>query len=545
MFELAFDPRKGGKAMPDSVRIIEAGLKSRDSKLSAACNACRNGDLRLMIEKRFIDARRNKLKIIYRFDFADDKTYRERQDSIMDSAFPHKEYFSEHTDENPRPVVVGAGPAGLFAALILARYGLRPIVIERGPEMKKRIADCENYMNGTARLKPDSNIQFGEGGAGTFSDGKLYSGVSSGLKSFVNLMFVSHGAPSDIMYDAHPHVGTDKIRDVVVNIRKDIVSLGGEFLFETLFQGYKKDKNGLSYITVQDINGSRELKCSGMILAIGHAGRDTFKALERLGIAMEPKPFSVGVRIEHLRQDIDIAQYGIDTNDTPDLMAANYKLACETKTGRRLYTFCMCPGGTVVPSQTAEGTVCTNGMSVRLRDGANSNSAILVPVDSKDYGEGTLDGMYYQEELEKLAFKAGGGDGFAPAARYGDLVQGKVTTEFGKVKPSYRPGVRPADLKQVFTDNILETIVDGVSQMGRKIKGFDSPDAVLTAVETRSSSPVRILRDRETYQSINVPGIFPCGEGAGYAGGIMSSAIDGINCANALALTLIKDTKRL
>ena len=545
MFELAFDPRKGGKAMPDSVRIIEAGLKSRDRKLSAACNACRNGDLRLMIEKRFIDARRNKLKIIYRFDFADDKTYREKHDSIMDSAFPHKEYFSEHTDENPRPVVVGAGPAGLVAALILARYGLRPIVIERGPEMKKRIADCENYMNGKARLKPDSNIQFGEGGAGTFSDGKLYSGVSSGLKSFLNLMFVSHGAPSDIMYDAHPHVGTDKIRDVVVNIRKDIVSLGGEFLFETLFQGYKKDKNGLSYITVQDINGSREFKCSGMILAIGHAGRDTFKALERLGIAMEPKPFSVGVRIEHLRQDIDIAQYGIDTNDTPDLMAANYKLACETKTGRRLYTFCMCPGGTVVPSQTAEGTVCTNGMSVRLRDGANSNSAILVPVDSKDYGEGTLDGMYYQEELEKLAFKAGGGDGFAPAARYGDLAQGKVTTEFGKVKPSYRPGVRPADLKQVFTDSILETIVDGVSQMGRKIKGFDSPDAVLTAVETRSSSPVRILRDRETYQSINVPGIFPCGEGAGYAGGIMSSAIDGINCANALALTLIKDTKRL
>lgn len=545
MFELSFDPRKGGKILPDSVRIIEAGLKSKDKKLAAACNACRNGELRLMIEKRFIDARRNKLKIIYRFDFADEDTFREKQDSIMDAAFPHKEYFSEHADENPRPVVVGAGPAGLFAALILARYGLRPIVIERGPEMKKRIADCENYMNGTARLKPDSNIQFGEGGAGTFSDGKLYSGVSSGLKSFVNLMFVSHGAPSDIMYDAHPHVGTDKIRDVVVNIRKDIVSLGGEFLFETLFQGYKKDKNGLSYITVQDKNGSREIKCSGMILAIGHAGRDTFRALERLGIAMEPKPFSVGVRIEHLRQDIDIAQYGIDTNDTPDLMAANYKLACDTKTGRRLYTFCMCPGGTVVPSQTSEGTVCTNGMSVRLRDGANSNSAILVPVDSKDYGEGTLDGMYFQEKLEKLAFMAGGGDGYAPAARYGDLSEGRVTTEFGKVKPSYRPGVRPADLKQVFTDSILDTIVDGVEQMGRKIKGFDSPDAVLTAVETRSSSPVRILRDRETYQSINVPGIFPCGEGAGYAGGIMSSAIDGINCANALAFALIKDTKRL
>ena len=533
----------GGTAVPDSVRIIEAGLKSRDKDLVRSCKACRNGELRLMIDKRFIDARRSKLKIIYRFDFADEKTYRKKQDEIMDLAFPHKEYFSVHADEYPRPVVVGAGPAGLFAALILARYGLRPVVIERGPEMKKRIADCENYMNGKARLKPDSNIQFGEGGAGTFSDGKLYSGVSSDLKSFVNLMFVSHGAPSDILYDAHPHVGTDKIRDIVVNIRKDIISLGGEFLFETLFQGYKTDKNGLSYITVQDKTGSREIKCGYLILAIGHAGRDTFKALDRLGIAMQPKPFSVGVRIEHLRKDIDMAQYGIDTTETPDLMAANYKLAVETKTGRRLYTFCMCPGGTVVPSQTAEGTVCTNGMSVRERDGDNSNSAILVPVDGSDYGDGTLDGMFYQEELEKLAFKAGGGDGSAPAVRYGDLKEGRVTTDFGEVKPSYRPGVRPADFKQVFSENILDTIVDGVELMGRKIKGFDSPDAVLTAVETRSSSPVRILRDRETYQSINVPGIFPCGEGAGYAGGIMSSAIDGINCANALSSALINAGK--
>ena len=254
---------------------------------------------------------------------------------------------------------------------------------------------------------------------------------------------------------------------------------------------------------------------------------------------MEAKQFSVGVRIEHLRRDIDISQYGMDTAQSPDLSAANYKLAVDTKTGRKLYTFCMCPGGEVIAAQTDNGIVCTNGMSYRARDGINSNSALLVPVDSKDYGEGILAGIEYQERLEKLAFIEGGSNGFAPVTRYEDLCKGTVTSEFGRIKPTYKPGVKPADMGKIFTPEIIDTLRSGISVMGTKIKGFDDPDSVLTAVEARSSSPVRVLRNRETYESVNVPGIYPCGEGAGYAGGIMSSAIDGINCANAIISSYI------
>ena len=254
---------------------------------------------------------------------------------------------------------------------------------------------------------------------------------------------------------------------------------------------------------------------------------------------MQSKPFSVGVRIEHLKKDIDMSQFGFDSMYSPDLTPAIYKLSCDTKTGRKLYTFCMCPGGEVVAAQSDDKSVCTNGMSLRARDNINSNSAILVPVDSNDYGEGVLDGISFQEKLEHAAFIAGGSTGKAPSVRYGDLIEDKATSEFGKVKPSYMPGVTGSDLKDVFPEVILDTIKDGVANMGRKIKGFDDPDAVLTAVEARSSSPVRIVRDPETLQSTRVKGIFPCGEGAGYAGGIMSSAIDGIKCANKLAFSLL------
>lgn len=546
MFEIKVRPEVNNSVVssktPDSVLIVREIKKSGNKAMRAGLKKLEEGTVIIDINKKFIDARHGKVTINYRFDFItpDAKELREKEVNLtglplIDSFNGDKEY--------KRPVVVGTGPAGLYAALILAKYGLRPIVLERGPSMDIRVRDTEAVKEGKSSVNPNSNIQFGEGGAGTFSDGKLYSGISSGLKDFVLCSMVAHGAPSDIVYDAHPHIGTDRLRKVVTSVREDIIALGGNVRFNTTFLGYKTEKGKLKSITVESEEGTSEISCNNLILAIGHSSRDTFRALNRLGMDMQSKPFSVGVRIEHLRSDIDISQFGFDSAYSKDITAAIYKLSCDTKTGRKLYTFCMCPGGEVVAAQSDNQSVCTNGMSYRSRDLDNSNSAILVPVDSNDYGDGVLDGIAFQEKLEHAAFKAGGSTGRAPAVRYGDLLENKTTTEFGKVKPSFKPGVECGNLSEVFPETILETIKDGVSQMGRKIKGFDDPDSVLTAVEARSSSPVRLVRDPETFQSTAVKGIYPCGEGAGYAGGIMSSAIDGIKCANKLADSLLTCSK--
>ncbi|MBR3247839.1 MAG: FAD-dependent monooxygenase [Clostridiales bacterium] len=541
MFEISVRPELNDqpalKKIPDSVLIINYIKKSGNKAMRAGLKDLESGTRVLDISRKYIDARHGKVSINFRFDFITQEQKEEREKEILSRAMSCKDMFDEDR-EYIRPVVVGTGPAGLFAALILAKYGLRPVVLERGPEMEQRIRDTEAYKQGKSDIKPYSNIQFGEGGAGTFSDGKLYSGVSSGLKEYVLRSLIMHGAPSDILYDAHPHIGTDRLRKVVTGVREDMISLGGEVRFNTTFLGYKAEKGCLKSITVEDACGTHEIQCCRLILAIGHSSRDTFRALNRLGLEMQSKPFSVGVRIEHLRRLIDSSQYGFDSSYSPDITPSIYKLSCDTVTGRKLYTFCMCPGGEVVAAQSDGRSVCTNGMSLRARDNVNSNSALLVPVDSNDYGNDVLDGIRFQEKLEHLAFIAGGNSGRAPSVRYGDLIEGRKTKEFGKVKPSYLPGVEKGDLSEVFPDEILDTIRDGVSRMGKKIKGFDDPDAVLTAVEARSSSPVRIMRDPETLQSTNVKGIFPCGEGAGYAGGIMSSCIDGIKCANKLAFSL-------
>lgn len=546
MFEIKVKPEvfndQVSSKLPDSVIIVREIRKTGNKAMRQGLKKLEDGSLILDISKKFIDARHGKVTVNYRFDFITPEQKDTRDEEIISRALPYADSF-DNADSFKRPVVVGTGPAGLYAALILAKYGLRPIVLERGPEMSRRVKDTDAFKEGKGVIKPNSNIQFGEGGAGTFSDGKLYSGISSGLKEYVLSSMIAHGAPSDILYDAHPHIGTDRLRKVVTGVREDIIALGGEVRFDTTFMGYKAEKGVLKSITAESEEGTYEIPCDNLILAIGHSSRDTFRALNRLGIEMQSKPFAVGVRIEHLRSDIDTSQFGFDSDYSTDVTASIYKLSCDTKTGRKLYTFCMCPGGEVVAAQSDNQSVCTNGMSLRARNNSNSNSAILVPVDSKDYGGGVLDGISFQEELEHRAFLAGGSTGKAPAVRYGDLIENKTTNEFGKVKPSYMPGVTCADLKEVLPGEILETIKDGVSLMGRKIKGFDDPDAVLTAVEARSSSPVRIVRDPETFRSTSVKGIYPCGEGAGYAGGIMSSAIDGIKCANKLAVSLLECSK--
>ena len=426
------------------------------------------------------------------------------------------------------PVIVGAGPAGLFAALTLVQNGISPIIIEQGKTVEERKKDVDLFLK-TGKLNTLSNVQFGEGGAGTFSDGKLTTGINHPFCKKVLQEFVNFGAPNQILYLSKPHIGTDKLINIIRNMREYIISKGGQFLFNEKVTDFE-----IVNSKIQAVICSKKIKTDTVILAIGHSSRDTFEKLYEKGILMEKKNFSVGVRIEHLQEMIQNAQYGDITK--LKLPPAEYKLAYHSTSGRSCYTFCMCPGGVVIASSSEENTIVTNGMSNFLRDGKNANSALLVNVTPEDFPNSSpLAGMYFQKNLEEKAFNLGGKNYFAPIQRVEDFLNNQKSTHIGIIKPSYLPGVTLSNLNEILPSFVSSTLKEGIKYFDNKLKGFANPDSILTGVETRSSSPVKMIRDENLVS--NISGIYPCGEGAGYAGGIMSAAVDGIKCANQILIT--------
>ena len=425
-----------------------------------------------------------------------------------------------------RPVVVGLGPAGLFAALKLAEKGYKPLIIERGEDVDKRTETVDKFWK-TGKLNLESNVQFGEGGAGAFSDGKLTTRIKDKKCDYILKELVDSGAPKEITYESKPHVGTDILKGVVKNIRNKIIELGGEVKFSSKLEYIKGSSGKIKSILV---NGD-EIPCEVLVLALGHSSRDTYEMLERIGIFMEPKAFAIGVRVEHPQEVINIGQYGKSANH-PRLKAADYKLTYQSKNlNRGVYSFCMCPGGVVVGAASEEGRLVSNGMSYHARDLENANSALVVTVDPTDFeGDSILKGMEFQRHYESLAYKLGGGNYNAPVQLLKDFINDEKSTKIGSVKPSFQSGYELVDMRKCLPSYVVESIKEGIGNFDRKIKGYGMNDAILTGIETRTSAPVRITRN-EGLESISMSGLYPTGEGAGFAGGIISAAVDGVKVA--------------
>lgn len=521
--------RRGIISSQEKELVIEAAAKSLHIK--------KENITRLFIDKKSLDARKkDQINFVYRIYMVTDGINEKKtlsrygkndvkyiEGNNIDIIENNEILYETPKANNEKIIVVGMGPAGMFAALELAEAGMKPVVIERGSDVDTRQNKVESFWNG-GKLDTECNVQFGEGGAGTFSDGKLNTMVKdkSGYNKKVLKTFVRYGAPEEILYLQKPHIGTDKLRGVVKAIRNRITELGGKVLFDTKLENVIYDENGLTEIEITD---GRKIKCDKLILATGHSARDTFYMLNDRGVDMEAKPFAVGVRVEHPQEIIGMNQYGELYKSLP---VADYKLTYTTKSGRGVYSFCMCPGGYVVNASSENGRLAVNGMSNYLRDSANANSAIVVTISPSDFGgDSPLSGIEFQRKWEEAAYNAAGG--MIPVQLLSDFNEGKISTSFGDVKPQTKGGYKFGNVRKSLPDFIGDAISEGMNAFDKRIKGFGRDDALILGIESRTSSPVKILRD-ESLQS-NIKGIYPCGEGAGYAGGITSAAMDGIRVA--------------